>query len=177
MLTSKEKSSLNDIARAIREVYNFSLVPEDKNFKRPEKIAEEMGGGILVDKSVFWTKVCRCGNGFVITMPDTLDLTEEISRFADGIAMLVFCMKFNVSGEDFMKNKNMQSYAPNFRESELVNYLAGELACPHDRIMMDVRKCQDEYGAFRIKDVSDRMGLKHSFLESRMVSCGMINRW
>lgn len=177
MLTDKEKSSLNDIAKAIREVYNFSLVPEDNSFKRPEKIAEEMGGGILVDKSAFSTKVCRCGKGFLLTMPDTMDLTEDIFRFAEGIAVLVFCMKFNVSGEDFMKNANMEPYAPNFRENEIVNYLAGELACPYDQIMMNAMRCQDGQGAFRIKDVSERMGIKHSFLESRMVSCGMISRW
>ena len=38
MFTRKEKEALNDIARSIQEVYNFSLIPEDKNFKRPEEI-------------------------------------------------------------------------------------------------------------------------------------------
>lgn len=35
MFTRKEKDALNDIARSIQEVYKFSLIPEDKNFKRP----------------------------------------------------------------------------------------------------------------------------------------------
>ena len=58
MFTRKEKEALNDIARSIQEVYNFSLIPEDKNFKRPEEITEQMGGGMLVDKSTFSVKVC-----------------------------------------------------------------------------------------------------------------------
>ena len=37
MFTRKEKEALNDIARSIQEVYNFSLIPEDKNFKRPSR--------------------------------------------------------------------------------------------------------------------------------------------
>ena len=177
MFTRKEKEALNDIARSIQEVYNFSLIPEDKNFKRPEEITEQMGGGMLVDKSTFSVKVCRCGNGFLITMPDTRDMTEEISWFEEGIATLVFGMKFNVSENDFMKNPNMKAYVPNYREQECICYLSDELACPNNKILATMMKCQDANGTFCVKDVSAKMGLRRDFLESRMISCGLISRW
>lgn len=177
MLTEQDRNSLKEIARAILDVYDFSLVPEDENFKTPEKIADQMGGGILVDKSAFSVKVCRCGNGFLITMPDTMDITEEISRFAEGIATLIFGLRFHVSENDFMENQNMKAYVPNFRERECIYYLSEEIICPSDKIVTAVMKCRNADGTFRIKNVSEKMGFRRDFMESRMISCGLISCW
>lgn len=177
MLTMEEKELLNDIAKAIREEYDFSLIPNDKNFKRPEEIAEKMGGGILVDKNVFSVKVCRCGNGFLIVMPDAEDTTDELSKFAEGIATLIFGIKFNVSNSNFNSNPNMMIYNTNYREREYIYYLSEELICPQNKILENIIKCKEPCGTFHINDVCAIMGLRHDFLESRMVSCGFIKRW
>lgn len=177
MLTDKYIKLLKDITECVRETYSFSLIPTDKNYKPIEKIAEEMGGGILFTNG-YEVKAARCGNSFIIKMPDEKDLSRRLSCFAYGLSILILGLEYQIKNESFLSKPNMVFIDNAYEllgnnQFDALMYFRHELVLPEYRL----RKVVENYvnnGSFYIQDIVKELGFNYSFIETRLRQCKMI---
>lgn len=179
MLDEKVKNLLEHMANDIRNIYNFSLVPTDPNYKSPEKIVEDMEGGLLF-LDVFDSKAARCGNSFLLYIQKEGRKTDQLRSFAQGLSILFLQLKFQISDDDFLKNENMKMYNMEMGDSqkfEQMIYFANELMCPKAKLREVTNAELQPDGTINIKSIANKLGLDYSYVESQLVNHKMIHPW
>lgn len=181
MIDQKAKKLLSDFALCILKTFNFSLIPTDENYSEPEIIAEMLGGGIEYDIKFFDTKVCRCGQGFIIGMYN--DEKMRTYQFAEALTILFLKMGYKTDENKFMKRKNMQyedrrSCREYVIDEDHVHFLTQELILPKSRLEKCVVGHINSEGYFKINDIIKELGFPYEFVETRLLETGMIeSRW
>lgn len=179
-MTEKMKALLKDLSKEIKNIYDFSLIPTDPNYKTIEKIAEEMGGGIL-RHFTHNVEVARCGSGFVIKVPESMNINDDIFYFAYGISILFLGMDFKISEEKYKMNPNMKFFKDanntvNKIEFDYLNYFRYEIILPESRLRLAVEQ-HVKNGYFYINDIVNELGLSYNLIETRLKQCNIISNF
>lgn len=156
---------VTNLSDDIRETYRFSLFPTSELYKEPEEIADLIGGGIQYDNRLPGAEVCRCGNGFLIRIPETEQKTMTLKYFAQGLAILFLKMKYEISEEDFFEFENMKMHSSS---DKLYQDFADEMLCPLKTIGSIIDQ-QTRYGdSVSSARVSEKTGLEEEYIIERM---------
>lgn len=175
ILTDKFKSVLDDLAKEVRSIYQFSLIPTSENYKDIETIANDLGGGVIYYNGLD-TEVCRCGTSFIIKIPNKKE-TTKLRCFAEGLAILFLDLNYLLSNERFMKHENMSYktiYQADYEYYKALIYLMEEFLCPQEELKKAVLSILKMDGTFPIKELVPLLGFSYSYIEARLIQCKMI---
>lgn len=176
VLTEQLKTALDELARVVQEIYQFSLLPTAKNYKDIEIIVNDLGGGLIHHEGLD-TEVCRCGTSFMLKIPNEKDKTSRLRSFAEGLAILFLELKYKMSDEEFMERKNMSYetiYRRDYEDYKMLEYLTDEFLCPREELRKATISVLHDDGTFCIKDLVSLLGLNYSYIELRLIQCHMI---
>lgn len=174
MKCNTEKMELiKTFASSIRKLYDFSLIPTDKNYKLVDEIAERMEGGII--KEGYETEVARCGKGFIIKIPkirtdsSCIFYDSRIDYFALGLAILFIKMCYT-DKEKFNSFQNMEFYGYEGVDFDTLLAIKYELILPEERLREEIAKHSKD-GMFCIDEIANDLKLPKDLVTIRLSQC------